>query len=244
MPVQTPVPILRNDRLLFVYTSLTQGNNVDSASIQLQQPFEDVLRSTYGANRPICSQFSIQGQTLGTFTTNFGNECGFFNPDVIFVDGTPNDLAIIQATLDAFWAKAVDVTQYKRNKLPKAVVWMSLCFRNDESFGGANQTQIQTDNALAAARGAANSASFANGVLFCDVWAYWATRARFRDNPSNLGTGVYTLSGDGTHLIQKGGELYRDALLGTGLAGNPDGSALANGIVTSNGSTGVLRLVT
>ena len=240
MALQTPIPIFRSSRLMFVYNSLVQGNTADTAAVQLHQSFQDALRAFYGPNRPVCSQLGIDLQTVGALTASYANLAGYFDPEILFIDGTPNDLGVTQGTLDALWAKIVDTTQYRNAKLPRAVIWMSLNWRNDESSGGTNQAQIQTDHALAATRTAATNATIATaagtngGTRFLDCWALW-NRTRLVDNPNNVGTGIYTMSGDGTHVTQLGSDLYRDGLLGTG-------KALPQ-IVTTNGQTGVVTFV-
>lgn len=206
--MSSSVAIQAGDNILFGYTSLVTGHNSDDPTVlQLATPFHDVLVQKYGNRAPRCTNQGVIGQQLATYT---GTAFGGPNPDIVVIDGLPNDIGVAQATIDAWWTKATTVGTYPRAKLPRAVIWISTIWRGSEIPGGTNQAQIQIDNTLAAARTAANNANFTAGTVYCDAWSLWQQRALI-DNPTNKASGVYTA--DGTHFLLKGAQLVRDALL-------------------------------
>lgn len=206
--MSTNVTIQAGDLILGCYNSVILGHNIDDPTIpQLLTPFHDVLVAKYGNRAPRCINMGTTAMQLAGWTAT---AIGAQNPDIVIVDGLPNDLGVAQATIDAYWTKAAAVATYPRGKLPRAVIWTSTVWRGSEAVGGTNQSQIITDNALASARCAANNANFSAGTVYCDVWALWQSRVA-KVNPGNVASGIYTA--DGTHQTLLGAQLYRDALL-------------------------------
>ena len=193
------------DKIVCACTSLVSGNT--GLTSQLAFALRDILKSVYGSARPVLMNFGTPGQTMAQFHTNVVAECTAWNPDIVLIDGCPNDLGVSQGTLDTMWTDLTTVANYPGGKLPRCVGMYSTSWRGSEATGGTGQSSIVVDNPLIQARTIANNGNFSGGTTFLDVWSLWASR-RPRVNPQNLDNGFWTT--DGTHFTALGSQIYAE----------------------------------
>ena len=199
-----------SDVIVVGYTSLAQGGLINATFYPpLHYPLYQRLKAFYGSRCPHVVNVGVGGQSIAQWLAAPYSASMSTNPDILIIDGTPNDIGVSQATLNNLWSAIANPSNYSGGILPRHVCWVSTIWRGSEAVGDASLIQIAADDALAKATAAANASNFSGGTSYADAAALWAAEVG-ANNPKNFGQGVYTV--DGTHQKYLGADLKSRAV--------------------------------
>jgi lysophospholipase L1-like esterase len=230
--------IRQSDRFLWLGDSKTQGDNYGIPSDGIQVPKWHVFLAQQitavfmakGLPPPVHITSGVAGDTVGAIVSGIDDRCYQWNPDVVVLEVTTNDVtdaianATYQANLISLITGIQDPGNYPTGRAPRWILMIGPNFIGEKWPNGANAfdtvpTGIDAKAAIYTAQAAALGFVAWNPRTAALAW-------ETANNPSEFPSGLMTSALDGTtgkHEITLGCNAMASWLLNNTFAGIPAG---------------------